>query len=133
MIEEHYGLDAMTLLGILVITLIIIIYLAWMVRYKATSKERLLIIEKDFDLNKLSKNNTFSFPWKKTGIILASGCIGFLLGGFFESIQEFHTLGEPYQQTIFNSSGTLTLLFMYLFSGIGMIVGNKLDKSKKEE
>ena len=48
---NEFGLEPTTLLAILVIALIIIIYLAWMVRYKAKAKERLLIIEKDFDMD----------------------------------------------------------------------------------
>ena len=69
------SLDPFTLLGIFIIVIIIIIYLAWMVRYKAKSKERLLIIEKDYDINKLiDKKKPLSTL--KTGIILFVSSIG---------------------------------------------------------
>ena len=114
------GLDAFTFMAILIITLIIIIYLAWMVRYKAKAKERLLIIEKDYDMHKLLKEKKSSFSLFKTGIILVATTIGAIVGIF-----AFDLIDAP--------EGVVFFISIFMFAGIGMIIANKVDKSKKEE
>jgi predicted ABC-type sugar transport system permease subunit len=113
-------LDAFTLIAILIILLIIIIYFAWMVRYNATAKERLLIIEKDFDMNKLLVTKKSSFTLLKGGIILVSSAIGAVVGLLSFSISSIN-------------EGVLFFISVFMFAGIGMIVANKVDQSKKEE
>ena len=115
---KEFGLEPTTLLAILVIALIIIIYLTWMVRYKAKAKERLLIIEKNYNVDKLNekekKNNLLN-----RGIILISSSVGAIIGVLIISL--FRTGIED----------TLILLIcIFLFSGIGMVIGNKLNKKK---
>jgi hypothetical protein len=117
---NELGFDAMTLLGILALTLIIIIYLAWMVRYKATAKERLLIIEKDFDMNKLLVTKKSSFTLLKTGVILVASAIGAVVGLLAFSISSIN-------------DGVVFFISVFMFAGIGMIVANKLDTTEKEE
>lgn len=116
------GLDAFTFIAILIITLIILIYLAWMVRYKAKAKERLFIIEKDFDMHKLLKEKKSSFSLLKTGIILVSTAIGAVVGILVLSLISKGAIG-----------GILFFTSIFMFAGIGMIIANKLDTSKKEE
>ena len=116
---NQQGLDETTLLTILLITLIIIIYFAWMVRYKATAKERLLIIEKDFDMNKLLISKKSSFTLLKTGIILVSCAVGAVVGVLAFSISSI-------------TNGVVFFISVFLFAGIGMIIANKFDATKKE-
>ena len=133
---NEFGLEPTTLLAVLVIALIIIIYLTWMVRYKANAKERLLIIEKDFDINKITKNKTFSFPWLKVGIVITCGAIGVLFGGIIEHLDFLDAstkVRSNYYSSTLNGNGMFALLFMYIFGGIGMILAYKIDKSRKEE
>lgn len=115
----QHGLDAFTFMAILIITLIILIYLAWMVRYKAKAKERLLIIEKDFDMHKLLETKKSSFTLLKTGIVVISSAIGAIVGIL------------TFQITSINE-GVIFFISVFLFAGIGMIIANKLDTSKKE-
>jgi len=136
---NQQGIEETTLLTILLVTLIIIIYLTWMVRYKAKAKERLLIIEKDYDLNKFLEKKESSFPWIKVGIVFTSGCIGFLIGSIIEvfslttasvdaSELERFANSSPKKKLI--GDGTLTLLLMYIFAGIAMIFSKKITKDK---
>lgn len=128
---NQHGLDEMNLLSILLITIIIIIFLAWMVKYKANAKERLLVIEKDYDLSKFTeKKKNASFPWIKIGIVIFAGCLGYLIGGIIESFFPNVTSIRD-RMTIFNSNGTMSLLFMYMFAGIGMLFNNKIAKDKQ--
>jgi hypothetical protein len=113
-----YGIHETTLLAFLIIILIIVIYLAWMVRYKAKAKERLLIIEKDFDVHKLLKAKKNSFSLLKTGIIIISSTIGAFFG-----IIIFDLMDAPEEVIFFIS--------LLMFTGIGMLIANKVDKSKK--
>jgi len=114
-----HGLDTMTLLAILVVTLIIIIYLAWMVRYKAKSKERLLIIDKDFDMHKLLETKKSSFTLLKTGIILIASTIGAVVGILAFSISSIN-------------EGVVFFISVFMFAGIGMIIANKFDTTKEK-
>lgn len=117
---KQYGIQETTLLTFLIIILIIIFYLAWMVRYKAKAKERLLIIEKDFDVNNLLKDKKNSFSLLKTGIIIISTSLGAILG--IMAI-DFIAVNE----------GIILSISLFMFAGIGMLIANKVDRSKKEE
>ncbi|MBC8755711.1 hypothetical protein H2O64_13630 [Kordia sp. YSTF-M3] len=99
----------------------IIIYLAWMVKYKAKAKERLLMIEKDFDENKLLKNKKNSFNLLKTGIILLASSIGAIIG----LLLDVNFPSEIDENMIF-------VIAVFMFAGIGMIIANKVDKPKED-
>jgi len=116
---NEYALDAMTLLVILVIALIIIIYLSWMVRYKAKTKERLLIIEKDYDMHKLLETKKSSFTLLKTGIVLVASAIGAVVGLLAFSMSNIN-------------EGVIFFIAVFMFAGIGMIIANKFDPTKGE-
>ena len=113
------GIRMDNLVVILAMGFIIIIYLAWMVRYKAKAKERLLIIEKNFDANKLIENNKNGFNFLKTGIILLASSIGALIG--FLITMNF---------ALEVNKGIIFFITVFMFAGIGMIIASKVDKSK---
>ena len=118
---NEFGLEPTTLLAILVIALVIIIYLSWMVRYKAKAKERLLIIEKNFNIDKLNVKDKKSNLLNR-GIIIISTSVGAIIGILIISL--FRT---GIEETL------ILLICIFLFSGIGMIIANKVDKYKKEK
>jgi hypothetical protein len=115
------GIRFDALLFILIITLIIITYLAWRLKYKAKAKERLLIIEKDYDTSKLLEKKKNAFNFLKTGIILLASSIGALIG--FLVVINF---------ALEINRGIIFFITVFMFAGIGMIVASKVDKSKEE-
>ena len=47
---NYFALEFQTLLALLLITIIIIFFLRWRIIYNSKAKERLLVIEKDYDV-----------------------------------------------------------------------------------
>ncbi|GGG98638.1 hypothetical protein GCM10011416_16050 [Polaribacter pacificus] len=119
---NEFGIDAFTLLGLFIIVLIIIIYLAWMIRYKAKAAERLLIIEKNFDASKLLTKKSNNSNLLKGGIILLSSTVGAVIG-----ILIFSIFSTGIEETV------ILIISTFMFAGIGMIIGNLISKSKKED
>jgi hypothetical protein len=117
---NYFGLKFETLLMILLLTIIVIYYLAWMVRYKAKAKERLLIIEKDFDMHKLLETKERTFTLLKTGIIFIACAVGAIVGVLAFSISSIN-------------EGVVFFISVFMFAGIGMIIANKFDVIKKRE
>ncbi len=99
----------------------VIAYLAWMVRYKAKAKERLLIIEKNYDADKLMEKKKSSFDLRKTGIILLTSSIGAVIG--FLILVNF---------TLDVSKGIIFFISVFMFAGIGMIIASKVDTPKEQ-
>jgi hypothetical protein len=127
---NYFALEFQTLLAFLLITVIIIFFLRWRIIYNSKAKERLLVIEKDYDLSKFSEKPTKAFPWIIIGVILTSGCFGYLFGSVIETFTE--TIDSAYAKaTLLTGNGNLSLLMMYMFAGIGMIFSNKIAKSKQ--
>lgn len=119
---------------ILIITFVVAIFLAWFFIYKAKTKERLLLIEKGVDLNKIPKVKTLEFPWLKIGVGLACGSIGVLFGGYIDSLLLFYDENvEIFKRSILASPDIFAICFMYIFGGIGIIVTHYFNKNKKQE
>lgn len=119
---------------IIVIFFFVAIFLAWFFIYKAKTKERLLLIEKGVELSNIPKKKRFRFPWLKVGVVIAFGSIGVLIGGFLEYFNLFkpEEPTEMFERSILYQGGMLSLLFMYLFGGIGMVIAHYLGKKKRE-
>lgn len=98
----------------------VLAYLAWMVQYKAKAKERLLIIEKNYDANKLNEKKKSSFNLRKTGIILLSSSIGALIS--FLIVMNF---------ALELNKGIIFFISVFMFAGIGMIIASKVDTPKE--
>lgn len=135
--QNEFIIDFMTLLGILLMLLIIIIFMTWKTIYNAKAKERMLIIEKDYDVSKLfnstRKNN--NFPWIKVGFIILASSIGYVIGGITGGIieninntNELASIKDLIKKDTFFNRDTLSLLFAYLFAGLGMIFSNRFTK-----
>lgn len=118
---------------LLIITFVVAIFLAWFFIYRARTKERLLLIEKGIDLNKIPKVKSLKFPWLKIGIIFICGSIGVVLGGYIDSLQLFSDVHrEGRGSTILDSPDIFSICFMYFFGGIGMVLAHYLEKNKKQ-
>lgn len=120
------------LLIIVILFFFTAIFFTWFFIHKAKTKERLLLIEKGVELSSIPKRRRFKFPWLKIGIVITCGSIGVLLGGFLE----YFNLFKPEENTsimgrsILHSRGMISLLFMYIFGGVGMILAHYLSKKK---
>lgn len=99
----------------------IIAFLAWMVRYKAKAKERLLIIEKNYDADKLMEKKKSSFDLRKTGIILLTTSIGAIIG--FSILVNF---------ALDLNKGIILFISIFMFAGIGMIIASRVDTPKEK-
>ncbi len=109
------------------------IFFTWFFIHRAKTKERLLLIEKGTELSRIPRKRRFKFPWLKVGIVITCGSIGVLVGGFLELFNFFRpeeSTTPLFETSILNQNGILSLLFMYLFGGAGMVIAHYLDKKK---
>ena len=118
---HEFGIRIDNLAIIMAMVFIIVVFFAWKVRYNAKAKERLLIIEKDFDLNKLVENKKNAFDLLKTGIIFIASSVGALIG--FLIIEAFSLNAN--EETIF-------FISIFLSAGIGMIIASKVGTPKEK-
>ena len=116
---QEIGIRFDALLVMLVMLLIVIIYLAWRVKYKAKAKERLLIIEKDFDIDKLVGNKKTGFSFLRIGIILLASSLGALIA--YLAVINF---------AVQVNKGMIFFISVFMSAGIGMIIASKVDTSK---
>ena len=104
--------------ALLLISFMVAVFFTWFFIHKARAKERLLMIEKGFDISNLAKSGKFkiSIPWLKIGFVLAGASIGATLGIF---LREFK---------IYDMPGPL------LFTGgaLGIIIAFLRDKPKEQ-
>ncbi len=84
-------------------------FFVWYFTFQAKQEERRLFIEKGYKPEELPATPGFTFPWRKTGIVLVGGVLGMLLHEMTFNIQD----------------GTLPALL--LGSGIGMILANAFE------
>jgi hypothetical protein len=85
-------------------------FFVWFFTFKAKQDERRFLIEKGYTLEELAQTQMmFTFPWRKTGIVLVAAVLGMLLN-----------------EMIFNIyKGTVPSLI--LGAGAGMILANAMD------
>lgn len=118
---NEFGIRIDNLAIIMAMIFMIIAFFAWKVRYNAKAKERLLIIEKDFDLNKLAENKKSSFSLLKTGIILLACGIGALIS--FLIVMNF---------AVDFNIGMIFFMSVFISAGIGMIIASKVGTPKEK-
>ena len=103
------------LLSIIFIFFMIGVFFTWFFIYKAKTRERMALIERQMDPTLfLEKKSEKKFPWLRTGIVLLFTGIGFTIGA------NQHSIG-------------ITLGCTLWFGGAGMIVANFFDKEKKQQ
>jgi len=92
------------------------VFFTWFFIHKAKSKERLLLIEKGFDLSQIPQERKFviNFPWLKTGIVVASMGLGLTFGSA-------------------SSNPGIIIGSVLLFGGAGMILGKYVDNPKVQK
>ena len=85
-------------------------FFVWYFTFKAKQDERRFLIEKGYTLEELAQTKmNFTFPWRKTGIVLVAAVLGMLLNEVIFSIYK----------------GTVPSLI--LGAGAGMILANAMD------
>lgn len=118
---NEIGIRIDNLAIIMAMIFMIIVFFAWMVRYKAKAKERLLMIEKNFDPNKLVAPKKSSFNLLKTGIILFACGVGALIS--FLIVMNF---------ALDLNKGMIFFISVFMCAGIGMIIASKVDTPKEK-
>jgi len=120
----------MILVLILILAFMTVIFLTWLFIYRAKAKERLLLIERGLELKNIPRKRKYKFPWLKIGVVLVFGSFGVLFGGFLEGFNFFKSEESIpiLEEGILHGRGMLSLIFMYLFGGIGMILAHYLGK-----
>lgn len=110
--ETHIPKRKMETLAFALITIAFITagFFVWYFTFKAKQEERRFLIEKGYTLEELAQTQmNFTFPWRKTGIVLVGAVLGMLL-----------------HEITFNIyNGTVPALI--LGAGIGMILANALE------
>jgi hypothetical protein len=85
-------------------------FFVWYFTFKAKQEERRFLIDKGYTLEELAQTQmNFTFPWRKTGIVLVAAVLGMLLNEVIFSIYK----------------GTVPA--MILGAGIGMILANAFE------
>lgn len=89
------------------------VFLTWFFNHKAKTRERLLLIEKGFDISQVPQERKviIDLPWMKIGIVAAFMGLGLVIGG-----------------ENFGNGGMIG--FTLIFGGIGMVLANYFGKSK---
>lgn len=85
-------------------------FFVWYFIFKARQEERRFLIEKGYKLEDLPQTQmTFTFPWRKTGIVLVAAVLGMLI----------------HEMTFNIYNGTVPALI--LGAGVGMILANAIE------
>lgn len=85
-------------------------FFVWYFIFKARQEERRFLIEKGYKLEDLPQTQmSFTFPWRKTGIVLVAAVMGMLL----------------HEMTFNLYNGTVPALI--LGAGVGMILANAFE------
>lgn len=85
-------------------------FFVWYFIFKARQEERRFLIEKGYKLEDLPQAQmTFTFPWRKTGIVLVAAVLGMLI----------------HEMTFNIYNGTVPALI--LGAGVGMILANAIE------
>lgn len=107
-------MDPLLLVLIILLAFLTLGFLVWFTIHKSKEKERLLLLEKGLDASDLPERSTFSFPWLKLGCVITSSVIGLIPGLILEL---------PFEDSIIG---------MFLFGGIGLIIAHYLDKPNEK-
>ena len=107
------------------------IFLSFYFYLRFRNKERMALIEKGVDVTEIFKSRdiTSKFPWLRLGIlVLAIGLgVGF---GYLFAIQP----PPPFHHKITYNDGPIILTFSVLvFGGLGIIIGNIIERSGKKK
>jgi hypothetical protein len=112
---------------ILSISFLTVAFLTWFFIHRARAKERLALIEKGIDPSQLA--NISRISWLKIGIVTVAASTGLIIGFILESLlQSGHGLEN--HSALQSWQFPLPILLMFLFGGIGMIVGHIIEKPK---
>lgn len=110
-------MDPILFLTILLVTFTVCIFLTWFFYHKAKTKERLILLEKNVDINQLIKiEQRFYFPWLKVGILVTGIGVAF---GLQAVLLALSVNDEP-----------LYLFVLFLCGGISLIIANYVDRRK---
>jgi hypothetical protein len=115
-------LNTVTALGFF--TAIILSYYFYL-RFR--NKERIALIERGVELTEIFKSRDFSFkfPWLRLGILILGIGFGICFAYLF-------TIKVPTHLNPNNIRGSMQLIFMssiLIFGGLGIIIGNILERS----
>ena len=107
------GTDSSTsgvLAALITIAFIAAGFFVWYFTFQARQEERRFLIEKGYRLEELPAPPSFTFPWRKTGIVMVGSILGLILN--------FLTFREP--QAVFP--------MLILGAGLGMILAQAFEK-----
>lgn len=98
-------------IAFLIIAFLTVGFFVWFTIYKSKEKERIVLLEKGYDLDDILDRNMINFPWLKMGYVVTSMVIGLMIGLFLEELFE-----------------AAPVIGMFLFGGIGLIIAHYVDK-----
>ncbi len=107
---------------ILWLAFITCLFFVWFFSHRANHKERLMMIEKGFDIEERSKKKGIGFPWLKLGIIIIGLSVGLLIITLLASLKLLDKGGNA-----------LPLAILGLCGGTAMVIANNLGGSKTRE
>lgn len=84
-------------------------FFVWFFTFKARQEERRFLIEKGYRLEELPSAPSFTFPWRKTGIVIVGAMLGLILN--------FLTFNSPHA----------FVPVLLLGAGVGMILAQAFD------
>jgi uncharacterized membrane protein len=110
-------IDPLLLFTVLLAVLIVFVFLAWYFNHKAKAKERLLIIEKGFDVDKFQQKEKSSYTFLNIAIVIIGLAIAFAI----QSIMSQYDIKSegPY------------LAVLFLCTGIAFTIIHLVNRTKK--
>lgn len=110
-------MDPLLFLTVLLVTFVVCIFFTWYFYHKAKTKERLILLEKNIDLEEVKKREQrFNFPWLKVGILLTGIGVAF---GLQTILLRLKVNDEP-----------LYLFVLFICGGISLIIANYVGQRK---
>lgn len=112
--------------GVIVVTIIVALFLAWINYQKARDRERMYLLEKGGNLNEIfqiqNKNKfKFIFPWLKLGIVVSGMSVSFLAIAFLVLVLEK-------DQELFK--GFLITAILGVCLGVALIINHFVGKKE---
>jgi len=94
---------------------------------KFRNSEKMLLIEKGTDISEVYKKRETHFPWFILGYTILGCALGFAIGLVIWLILQRAQI-DPYNNVL----PFLSLSLTFLFGAIGLIVGNTMERKKKQ-
>ncbi len=107
------------------------VFLSFYFYLRFRNKERMALIDKGIDVSELYKrrDNASKFPWLRLGILVLAIGLGVAFGYLFAT-QPPHPFNN---KTTYNDGPIILTFSVLVFGGLGIIIGNIIERFGKKK